>query len=66
LIAAQEQTPGKTAKLIGAAVHRSRLLSREGLRERAFTLAFSSLVYPQIWEDRRWTWKPWRSGRTAA
>jgi S-adenosylmethionine-diacylglycerol 3-amino-3-carboxypropyl transferase len=51
LIAAQQQTPGKTAKLIGAAVHRNRLLSREGLRERAFTLAFSSLVYPQIWED---------------
>jgi len=26
-------------------------MSKEGLRERAFTLAFSSLVYPQIWED---------------
>jgi S-adenosylmethionine-diacylglycerol 3-amino-3-carboxypropyl transferase len=26
-------------------------LSREGLSERLFTLAFSGLVYPQIWED---------------
>jgi S-adenosylmethionine-diacylglycerol 3-amino-3-carboxypropyl transferase len=37
--------------MIGAAVCRSRLFSREGLRERLFTLAFSNLVYPQIWED---------------
>ena len=37
--------------MIGAAVCRSRLLSAEGLRERLFTLAFSNLVYPQIWED---------------
>ena len=37
--------------MIGAAVCRSRLLSREGLRERLFALAFSNLVYPQIWED---------------
>jgi len=37
--------------MIGAAVCRSKLLSREGLRERLFTLAFSNLVYPQIWED---------------
>jgi len=40
-----------SGRLISAAVHRNRLLSREGLRERAFSLAFSSLVYPQIWED---------------
>lgn len=33
------------------AVHRSRALSRAGLSERLFTLAFSGLVYPQIWED---------------
>ena len=33
------------------AVHRSRALSRAGLAERLFTLAFSGLVYPQIWED---------------
>ena len=38
-------------KLISKAVNRSRLFTPEGLRERAFTLAFSSLVYPQIWED---------------
>ena len=37
--------------MIGAAVCRNRLLSAEGLRERLFTLAFSNLVYPQIWED---------------
>lgn len=33
------------------AVHRYAALSRDGLLERAFTLAFSGLVYPQIWED---------------
>lgn len=33
------------------AVHRSRALSRAGFAERLFTLAFSGLVYPQIWED---------------
>ena len=38
-------------KLIGKAVHRSKAASREGLLERLFTLAFSGLVYPQIWED---------------
>lgn len=37
--------------MIGAAVCRNRLLSAEGLRERLFALAFSNLVYPQIWED---------------
>jgi S-adenosylmethionine-diacylglycerol 3-amino-3-carboxypropyl transferase len=41
----------RSAALIGGAVHRHRALSRAGLSERAFTLAFSSLVYPQIWED---------------
>jgi S-adenosylmethionine-diacylglycerol 3-amino-3-carboxypropyl transferase len=38
-------------ELVGAAVHRNRLLSKAGLSERTFTFAFSSLVYPQIWED---------------
>jgi S-adenosylmethionine-diacylglycerol 3-amino-3-carboxypropyl transferase len=38
-------------KLLGGLVHRSRILSREGVLERLFTLAFSGLVYPQIWED---------------
>lgn len=41
----------KSARMIGAAINRNRLFSKEGLRERAFTLAFSNLVYPQIWED---------------
>lgn len=49
--AAENVTARKKGSLIGRAVHRSKLLSKEGLRERAFTLAFSSLVYPQIWED---------------
>jgi len=33
------------------AVTRHRPLSRAGLQERLFTLMFSGLVYPQIWED---------------
>jgi S-adenosylmethionine-diacylglycerol 3-amino-3-carboxypropyl transferase len=33
------------------AVHRHKLATRKGLQERLFTLAFSGLVYPQIWED---------------
>lgn len=33
------------------AVHQYKAVSRAGLLERAFTLAFSGLVYPQIWED---------------
>lgn len=33
------------------AVHRHSPLSRAGLTERIFTLLFSGLVYPQIWED---------------
>ncbi len=37
--------------MIGAAVRGSKPLSAEGLRERLFTLAFSNLVYAQIWED---------------
>ena len=36
---------------LGAAIHRNRPLSREGLLERLFTVAFRGLVYPQIWED---------------
>ncbi|MCB1519181.1 MAG: DUF3419 family protein [Hyphomicrobiaceae bacterium] len=38
------------ARLRGA-VHRHKAASRAGLQERLFTLAFSGLVYPQIWED---------------
>jgi len=33
------------------AVHRHRAVSWQGIQERLFTLAFSGLVYPQIWED---------------
>ena len=36
---------------LGEAVHRNRALSKAGVLERLFTLAFSGLVYPQIWED---------------
>jgi len=41
----------RSGTLVGAAVHRNRLFSRAGLSERAFTFAFTNLVYPQIWED---------------
>jgi S-adenosylmethionine-diacylglycerol 3-amino-3-carboxypropyl transferase len=40
-----------TSAGLKAAVHRSKPLSRAGVLERAFTLAFERLVYPQIWED---------------
>jgi len=33
------------------AVHRHRAGTWQGIQERLFTLAFSGLVYPQIWED---------------
>jgi S-adenosylmethionine-diacylglycerol 3-amino-3-carboxypropyl transferase len=33
------------------AVHRHKPISPQGISERLFTLAFSGLVYPQIWED---------------
>ena len=36
---------------LAAAVHRNDALSSEGMLERLFTLLFSGLVYPQIWED---------------
>jgi S-adenosylmethionine-diacylglycerol 3-amino-3-carboxypropyl transferase len=40
-----------TSAGLKAAVHRSKPLSRAGVLERLFTLAFKRLVYPQIWED---------------
>ena len=40
-----------TSTGLKAAVHRSKPLSRAGVLERVFTLAFRRLVYPQIWED---------------
>lgn len=41
----------RSKDLVGAAVHRHVPISRAGLSERMFTLVFSGLVYPQIWED---------------
>jgi S-adenosylmethionine-diacylglycerol 3-amino-3-carboxypropyl transferase len=38
-------------KRLRQAVHRHKPMSRQGIQERLFTLAFSGLVYPQIWED---------------
>jgi S-adenosylmethionine-diacylglycerol 3-amino-3-carboxypropyl transferase len=40
-----------TGEGLKAAVHRSKPLSRAGVLERLFTVAFRGLVYPQIWED---------------
>ena len=45
------QAKGTARGLINRAVHQHRSLSREGVAERLFTLLFSGLVYPQIWED---------------
>jgi len=42
---------GRARALLGGAVHRNAASSLDGLLERLFTLAFSGLVYPQIWED---------------
>ena len=36
---------------LGRAVHQNRALSKAGFSERLFTVLFSGLVYPQIWED---------------
>jgi S-adenosylmethionine-diacylglycerol 3-amino-3-carboxypropyl transferase len=41
---------GKNKRLTQA-VHRHKAISRQGIQERLFTLVFSGLVYPQIWED---------------
>lgn len=49
------QTPqaARRATIAGldAAVRQSKTLSRTGMLERLFALAFRGLVYPQIWED---------------
>ncbi len=51
-VAQRLDTTMRTSKaLLSGAVHRNGSLTPKGLSERAFTLAFSSLVYPQIWED---------------
>lgn len=44
-------SPSRSRHLVGHAMHRNAAASLQGLRERAFSLAFSNLVYPQIWED---------------
>src|SRR5262245_33163243 len=38
-------------KRLRQAVHRHKRISKQGIQERLFTLVFSGLVYPQIWED---------------
>lgn len=45
-----ETSRGKNVRL-RQAVHRHKAISKQGIQERLFTLAFSGLVYPQIWED---------------
>ncbi len=40
-----------TNQILKDAVHANSLASKQGILERLFTLAFSGLVYPQIWED---------------
>ncbi len=40
-----------TRNRVKGAVEHHRLLSKRGLQDRLFTLAFSGLVYAQIWED---------------
>ena len=36
---------------VADAVYQNKALSKAGLSERLFALAFTGLVYPQIWED---------------
>ncbi|MGQ4274515.1 DUF3419 family protein [Terrihabitans sp. B22-R8] len=40
-----------TSTTLQNAVHRNKAMSKAGVLERMFTLAFQGLVYPQIWED---------------
>jgi S-adenosylmethionine-diacylglycerol 3-amino-3-carboxypropyl transferase len=42
-----------TDALLGRAVHQNPAMTSMGALERAFTFAFRSMVYPQIWEDPR-------------
>ncbi len=41
----------RSGKLVSRAMSHSKILTSEGLLERAFSFAFRGLVYPQIWED---------------
>ena len=45
-----EISPRK-ARPIRNAVYQNKAVSKAGISERLFALAFSGLVYPQIWED---------------
>ena len=51
-IAAKSFEP-TSVSLLSEAVHQNDPWSFAGLLERTFTLAFRSMVYPQIWEDPR-------------
>jgi S-adenosylmethionine-diacylglycerol 3-amino-3-carboxypropyl transferase len=51
-IAAKSYEP-TSVSLLSEAVHQNDAWSFAGLLERTFTLAFRSMVYPQIWEDPR-------------
>ena len=46
-----EALPASTRSRVKGAVEHHKLLSMRGLQDRLFTLAFSGLVYAQIWED---------------
>lgn len=51
-VAAEEAPPRRARnRRLRQAVHRHKPVTRQGIQERLFTLAFSGLVYPQIWED---------------
>ncbi len=50
-LARSKVEPETGHRLLSHAVHRNKLISKEGLLERLFTFAFSNLVYAQIWED---------------
>ena len=51
--ALHEETPARysTKQRVKGAVEHHKLISLRGLQDRLFTLAFSGLVYAQIWED---------------
>ncbi len=58
MVMPRSETPVRTGQADGGkfrrlkqAVHRHKPISGRGLQERLFTLVFSGLVYPQIWED---------------
>lgn len=49
--AAISEVSGQSRDRVSQAVLRDRKLTRQGLLDRAFALAFQRLVYAQIWED---------------